>query len=170
MVIYLKKLEEDEFTAYFNIRCDENNVKYTGHVIPPEYEKLKNWFLAISETDKKSIYLAEYNNTYVGYLHLDFEGEISELGYGVLKNFCNKGIGTAIVKEAIKLIVKDYKNIREIIAWIADFNQGSKKCVLNNKFKNSYETKTFFYEGFKREFTMFKYVYETPNEKELISV
>lgn len=166
MKIFLKPITVTRFYFYYKLRCDNINIMYTGHSKPPEFNNLKEWVKSVVKGNKKLIYLVDWNDKYVGYLHIDFKGTYVEIGYGVHNNFVKKGIATEIVSECINLIKIKFPYIEEISAWIADFNIYSKKCVLKNGFMQQYETKHQFYEGLGKEFTMQRYIYRTKGKKE----
>lgn len=166
MNICLKKLTNSNFPNYYEIRCDDKNVLYTGHSKMPEYDRLKEWAEDVIK-EGKNIYLAEYNNVYVGYLQFDIKDKVAEIGYGVYYKYNNKGIGTAIIENCINMIEDVHTDIEEIIAWIAEFNEPSMKCVLHNNFMEIENTKMEFYDGFGKEFIMKKYSYKTKSSKGL---
>ncbi|WP_026882556.1 GNAT family N-acetyltransferase [Clostridium akagii] len=166
MEISLQKMNNNNFYFYYKLRCENKNILYTGHSKQPEYSILKEWSKNINEENKKLIYLVEYNNICVGYIHLDIKGKNVEIGYAVSEKDENKGTGTLIVRQCILLIEKEFQYIEEIIAWIAEFNEHSIKCVLNNNFIRLQETKETFYEGYDKCLTMRKYIYRTKQQEE----
>ncbi|SMC23225.1 Acetyltransferase (GNAT) domain-containing protein [Clostridium acidisoli DSM 12555] len=166
----LEELTMNKFKYYYELRCDSNNILCTGHSKQPEYSNLKMWIESIIKENKKKVYLIKYESEYVGYIHIDFKNTAVEIGYSVKKKYSKRGICTTAVQMCIELIQEKYIDIEKIVAWIAEFNKYSAKCVLKNNFVKSTEVKNLFYEGFGKEFTMHKYVYITKNAREFKNV
>lgn len=152
-MIVAKQATEDDFNAYFFLKCDEENIKWTGHENAPEREKLYQWYLTNINLDIRHFFLFFEDNQVdkpVGYLYVDYvnaEKTSVDTGHGVYSNSAGKGYGTEIIKFAIEFTTKELLSVKEIEGWIAQDNIGSVKNVLKNGYHETEETKVVKFEG-----------------------
>ena len=121
----------EDYEDFYKIKCDPENVKWSGYASAPNYDKMKNWFYQQIEGRKRSIYLAYWNGDVCGFFYLDKLSykDIEEIGYGVMTNFTGRGIGTALVGIGVKLC-----KASELIAWVSENNRASERCFEKNGF------------------------------------
>jgi len=168
MNIYFQKCKKEDFINYYLLKCDKENIVWTGHKNKPNKNKLRLWFNKQLKRTDRTIFLAkteEYSNAVLGYLYIDIIEQdayekIIELAYGVNSKCTKRGIGTNIVKFAIDYVTNSLLFTGTITAWVAYNNISSIKVLLENKFIKTKEIKKEFFEGFKKEVLMEKYIYK----------
>ena len=107
MDLYFERITDNDFKTFYILKCDDENVFWTGHIKVPDKNTLKTWFMKQLLRKDRIIFLAkskEYPNDALGYLYLDVVGENNdhiETGHGVHSKFAGHGIGTMLIKHAI---------------------------------------------------------------------
>lgn len=145
MIPKLAKPEDFEF--YYDLRCDELNIQWTGHTNLPDKEGLKRWYLANINKNGRYFFLFFENEALidvVGYLYLDVVGENGDTidtGHGVHSGHGGKGYGTKIIKFGLEYAKDNLLFINRFQGWIASDNIGSIKNVLKNGYYKTSETK-----------------------------
>ena len=121
----------EDYDDFYKIKCDSENVKWSGFASAPDYERMKGWFCKQLESDRRTIYIAYWNGVVCGFFYLDklAEQDAEEIGYGVLTDHSGKGIGTALVGTGVKLCKSN-----NIIAWVSEKNRASERCFEKNGF------------------------------------
>ena len=168
MSIYFKKCKKEDFKSYYLLKCDKENIIWTGHKNKPNKNKLILWFNKQLKRTDRIIFLGkskEYSNEALGYLYIDIIEQdsyekIVDVGYGVNSKYTKRGIGTNIIKFAIDYVTNNLPFVDTITAWVAYNNIGSIKVFLKNKFIKTKEIKKEFFEGFNKEVLMEKYIYK----------
>lgn len=120
-----------DYDDFYKIKCDSENVKWSGFASVPDYERLKEWYIHQIGSEKRTIYLAYWNGAICGFFYLDklADQNAEEIGYGVLTDHSGKGIGTALVGTGVKLCKSN-----NIIAWVSEKNRASERCFEKNGF------------------------------------
>jgi RimJ/RimL family protein N-acetyltransferase len=154
------------------LKCDEENIFWTGHAKKPDKDILKKWFLNQLERNDRIMFIVKDSETdaAIGYLYLDIVGDNDtiETGHGVNSNYKGRGIGTKIIKFALEYTRNHLKYINEVHGWILEDNVGSIKNVLNNGYKETEDTKEVFIEGFDGYKKMKKYIYKNSDTDKLL--
>lgn len=163
MEIYIKPATEQDYYGYYLLRCDENNIRWTGHSKAPNKAKLEKWFNDQLKSRKRHIYIVKNEEKQaIGYLYIDLSGEIcevAEISYGVLKAMTGRGVGSFIVNGAINCIKEQFKSVKKIIAWIAVENIPSINIIIKYGFKKSSEKKSIYFKEFEKNIEMNSYVF-----------
>jgi RimJ/RimL family protein N-acetyltransferase len=137
----------EDFEAYYFLRCDQNNIKWTGYNTTPEKERIHNWYLEnIAKPGRYFFLFFEDDNRSqaAGYLYMDVVGEKNDTidtGHGVHSWHGGKGYGTEIIRFALDFARTELPFIKHFQGWIASDNQGSIKNVLKNGYYKTPETK-----------------------------
>lgn len=120
-----------DYDDFYKIKCDPENVKWSGFASAPDYERMKEWYCKQLESEKRTIYIAYWNGVACGFFYLDKleEQDAEEIGYGVLTCYSGKGIGTALVDTGAKLC-----KASELTAWVSEKNRASERCFEKNGF------------------------------------
>lgn len=128
------------FNDFYKLRCDANNVKWSGHFTPPTLDNLYK-FVEKCQCSKTRFVLLAYNeqNKCVGYCYCDIDdaNKTIESSYGVDYSQTRKGYGTQIIE-----FIHRYGNItgmHEHIAWVSEQNIASNKVFQKLGFTNSGE-------------------------------
>lgn len=165
MNIKLEKCRIEDYEDFYKLKCDEENIYWTGYVRKPEKNELKKWYYEQLQSKSRIMFFAkdEINGEVVGYLYLDLVGEkenIIETGHGVYSIYKGKGIGTQIIKLAIQHVRDELIFVDKIVGWILENNIGSIKNVLKNGYVETDSRKSIFLESANKVITMRKYVYK----------
>lgn len=126
----------EDYDDFYYIKCDPENVIWSGFPSVPDYDRMKEWFQQQLEGKKRTIYLSQWNGRVSGFFYLDnialrgTDTTAQEISYGVLSEFTGKGIGTAIVQKAIQIC-----NTSQIVAWVSEKNRASERCFEKNGFE-----------------------------------
>lgn len=125
-----KKASAEDFDDFFQLRSDEHNVLWTGHQHAPDKGKLRDWYDAQMNSRSRSIFLSYYMSAVSGYLYIDFVGLCCyEISYGVLSKFSGMGFCKRLVNFAVEVVRQESRAETEILAWIAESNLASIKCI-----------------------------------------
>jgi len=141
--MHFVKAQAANYDDYFELRCDENNVLWSGHKHAPEYKKLKDWYVQNIQRTDRLFFLAyenELQKNCIGYLYMDIVGDKKdtvEIGYGVHFNFNGKGYGTKIIAFATDFVTRKMPQINIVQGWIGQSNLGSIKIFVKNGFIKS---------------------------------
>lgn len=126
-----KKATLKDYDDFYKIKCDSENVKWSGFASAPDYDGMKEWFRQQIENEKRTIYLAYWDGAVCGFFYLDklAKRDAEEIGYGVLTDHSGKGIGTALVSTGVKLCESS-----KLTAWVSEKNRASERCFEKNGF------------------------------------
>lgn len=165
MEIYLHRCDLSDFEDFYFLKCDEENIYWSGHKNKPDKYKLKTWFEQQLERKDRIIFIAnnKINNDVIGYLYIDIVGEnnnIMETGHGVYSKYKAKGIGTQIINFALNYTKENLEFVDEVNGWILENNIGSIKNVIKNGYIKTNEIKTVSIESTNKNEIMRKYVYK----------
>lgn len=128
------------FNDFYRLRCDENNVKWSGHITPPLLDNLYKYVEMCVHDENRFVFLA-YNdkNECVGYVYCDIDDnqKMMESSYGVFYPYNGRGYGTQII---------DFSNrygkllgMTEFIAWVSEQNIASNRVFEKNGFVKTKE-------------------------------
>ncbi|SHK17130.1 Protein N-acetyltransferase, RimJ/RimL family [Clostridium cavendishii DSM 21758] len=165
MDIFIQKFELNDFDAYYNLRCEKENIYWTGYISAPSRDTLKTWCINQLKKEDRLFFLVKLNNPthkVIGYLYLDID-EVNKdtvcISLAVSSNYTGLGIGTKIITLAMEYCKNNIKNITNLEAFIMPHNIASSKCFLKNNWFEVDEFKEFFSEILNTTITMKKYVY-----------
>jgi len=121
-----------DYDDFYRIKCDPENVKWSGFATAPDYERMKEWFCKQLESEKRTIYITYWNGVACGFFYLDKldNQDAEEIGYGVLTDYSGRGIGTALVGTGVHLC-----KASKLTAWVSEKNRGSERCFEKNGFE-----------------------------------
>lgn len=139
----------DDYDDFYKIKCDPENVKWSGFPSAPDYGRMKEWYSQQLNSEKRTIYLCYWKEQVCGFFYLDnvsdeefgagasgvlteYTGKgISEITYGVLTHYSGFGIGTELVRYALHT----HANKNSLFcAWVSDINKASERCFEKNGF------------------------------------
>lgn len=155
----------DNFELYYKLRCDDENIYWTGYPQKPDKEKLREWYARQLQRGDRIMFLVRSNmdkDEAIGYLYLDIVGgnnDVVETGHGVNSTVKGIGIGTKIIKFAIDYCSNYLPNVTSIDGWVLRNNIGSVKNLLKNNYMKTGETRTIFLESTGQYETMERYTY-----------
>ncbi len=162
MEIAIARCTEDDFSAYFALRCEQHNIYWTGHKNAPDRDDLYHWYVDQLKRNDRIMFIARdrKTNNQAGYLYVDLQElppQIAEISHGVAKAYMGLGIGTQLVAFVIESVLDCYPHVREIIAWVAHDNLASVKTFEKNGFVATNYTKNMWFALAGEEKVMLKY-------------
>ena len=114
----------EDYDDFYKIKCDPENVKWSGFATAPDYDRLKEWYKKQMKSATRTIYLCYLNGNICAFFYLDrISSEEIEDADGVLSEYTGKGIGTWMVEKRIEIAKKEGYSI--IYSLIADDNPRS---------------------------------------------
>lgn len=122
------------FDDFYNLKCDSNAIKWSGFEKAPDYNRLKEHFINLLQTDKIVLFYL-VDDKVIGYSKIAFNNKGAELdGYSVLSEYAGKGYGSQIIKMSVDYLKDNFGQDKKIIAWVSENNIASQKCFKNNSF------------------------------------
>ncbi len=78
----------EDYDDFYKIKCDPENVKWSGFATAPDYNKMKIWYEKQLNSTTRAIYLCYLNGNICGFFYLDkiSECEIEAAASGVLSD------------------------------------------------------------------------------------
>lgn len=143
----------EDFDAYYFLRCDEENIKWTGYEKAPQRERIYKWYIENISKENRYFFLFFEDEVYekvAGYLYMDVVGDnhdIIDTGHGVHSMCGGKGYGTKIIQFALAYAKDNLPFIKHFQGWIASDNIGSIKNVLKNGYYKTEERKLVSFEN-----------------------
>jgi peptide deformylase len=124
----LVTLNTENYKEYFQLKCDHDDIYWSGFADKPNDSSFRKYFLNLIE--KHDAFLAEVNDTIVGYIVIK-DGSV---GYGIAKAYRGRGLASHM------LTIAPGK-----YAWVAEENMNSRKALAMACYKESADTtkKTF---------------------------
>lgn len=135
--IILRPATIEDYEAFYAIKADANDVKWSGFDKAPHKENFRVWYLnqLANDSDRK-LYLLHVDSKIVGYSSVSYViHDEPEISYGVLTEESGKGFGTEIIKRTTSLL-----NGGRISAWVSVNNKASMRCFEKAGFKRVDET------------------------------
>ena len=117
----------EDYDDFYKIKCDPENIKWSGFSQAPDYKIMKDWFFNQLECEKRTIYICYWEGVACAFFYLDklSEYEFEAASSGVLKEYTGRGIGTWMVKKRIDLAKE--QGAKLISTWVANENAHSWK-------------------------------------------
>ena len=140
--ISIRKAEEADFDFYYLIRCDEDNLYWTGHASPPLRDSLHDFFSSHIRgrggSGKRLIFIAEEkcSGRKIGYLYLDpVDGDTAEISVAILQDFSGRGFGRQAVAELCDFAYS--RGFTNLYAMVRDDNLRSQRMFRHAGFEKS---------------------------------
>lgn len=131
-------LSEEDFEAFYRIKCDPNNVVWSGFSTAPNHDKFKIWYEKQIIENIREIWFAVMEDVVVGFYYIiPCDEDCITGGYGVLSEYCGRGIGTRLMYERDQRCLQEGK---VSVAWIAEENIASTKCMLKQGYRPQEDT------------------------------
>lgn len=139
----MKKLKEAtliDFDSFYNIKCEEKNIYWTGHSEKPNYEDLKKWYENQLFSDKRKILFLHVGNQIVGHAYIIIQDDHVETAVAVSMYHEGKGYGKEIISRTIEKSLELFAE-KPIYAWILEDNLASIKIHQTSGYIPSQDTK-----------------------------
>lgn len=127
----LRKARFSDFESLYSLRCEDTNLRWTGHQEAPVKEILVEWFTKALENPKRDIYIYWDGNEFLGYLYVDVvDDKEREIAYGVTQHHQGKGYASSMIKDCIQILRKE--GVKVIRAAISEANGASEHVAIKN--------------------------------------
>jgi len=165
MVTFLPATKDD-FDFFYNLKCEDENIHWSGFKGKPEVKKLKEifdkWVDEMDEPDKRQVYFIYYSNNKAGYLVYSFPVDSDEaelLVVAVSSIYSGKGIGSRAYAEAIRAAGVEGK--RAIFGYVREDHSKSIHIFKKNGFHEDKDGSIYrAAESNQEEVKMLKFTYE----------
>lgn len=135
-MVELVKAASGDMDKFYALRCEQNNIAWTGYISPPQLINFIEWYNKQLGNSKREIYFLKEKDELLGYLYVDFiSSESLEIGYGISEAESGKGLGTLMIGLFLKLAKS--QGSRSVIALVSEKNISSQKCLLKNGFRKT---------------------------------
>jgi len=116
--ITLRRTGEADFADFFRLKCDVDNIVWSGHDRPPEWHRMREWFTAKHAPDSnRRIYFAEYEGQVLGYTYVDDLPDAVEITVGISAREAGRGLGSNLLRQVMALIRPVIAG-REVRCWL----------------------------------------------------
>ena len=140
-VMDLRKATISEFEDLYLLRCENTNIKWTGHTEAPSKDGLKEWYIKALSNPKRDIYLYWDNDNCLGYLYVDVVNDDErEIAYGISEKQQGKGYASSMISDCIQLLQE--AGIKVVKAAISDANAASEHVATRN---GLFKTEEYYY-------------------------
>lgn len=128
------------FNDFYKLRCDENNIRWSGHITPPSRANLYKFVEKCIHEENRFVFLAYSDkNECIGYVYCDVDDnqKTIESSYGVYYPYNGQGYGTQIIEFSNRY--GKLLGMQEHIAWVSEHNIASNRVFQKNGFVKSNE-------------------------------
>ena len=138
MEIRLRRSEERDKDFLLQLR-NEDSVRAqfwnTERVDAPTHDA---WFKSALENPKRRLYVIEADGAPCGQARFDIDerGESAEVSVAVAERFRGHGIGSIALRAAGELFIKDFPDVKKIVAHIKTGNPASVRAFKNAGYEN----------------------------------
>ncbi len=124
-MVFLRKVEMDDMDLLFKWANDSvvRNNSFNSNPIP--YENHVAWFNRIMEDPTVLQFILMDEDTPIGQIRLNVDGEEAEIGYSIGFEFRGKGYGHKILQLIADEVSKNHPEIRCLIAKVKPENKAS---------------------------------------------
>ncbi|MBI07070.1 MAG: hypothetical protein CMM54_08835 [Rhodospirillaceae bacterium] len=122
--VTLRPASAGDFAFFFRLKCDVDNIVWSGHTKPPIWLGLQDWYDRNLRIESRSIFIGTCGARRVGYVYLDDHGATLEMTLGVATSEAGRGVGRRLLALAIEKLVEAGER-RPTEAWIFEENRAS---------------------------------------------
>ncbi len=139
-MLKIRKAQAEDCEPIYNLRNDEEVLKYSFNTTLISYQDHSNWFSKALESDSRKIFVVTSDEIIHGVVRYDLDSDKSfaEVSIFIDKNCWGKGIGTFALLEGEKLLLKDVSTCKKIKAKVFHENTGSSKLFEKCDYKPVY--------------------------------
>lgn len=113
----------EHFDFFYNIKSEEKNIMWTGHMQKPNKDNLYKWFCSQLSNDDRDILIYLVNDIPIGYAYIDNHDDYVETSLAVSDKYESNGYGRDIIIKTIQWCQELYS--KPIHSWILDTNYTS---------------------------------------------
>ena len=119
----LRVADKSDFQAFFRLKCDIDNVVWSGSLSPPDYDHLARWFDGkIAPDSGRTILIAESLGTVIGYAYVDETADGLEITVGLAASEAQRNAFRPILRLVLKWIAENGPD-RPILSWLPESNR-----------------------------------------------
>ena len=123
--VNLRLATKNDFAFFFRLKCDIDNVVWSGHAAPPEWNFLKDWYFdKFKDNSVRQVFIGECDDRRIGYIYLLNKNSCIEVTLGIATTEAGHGMGRKLITLAMQKISELY-DPRLIEAWIFEENKAS---------------------------------------------
>lgn len=122
--IELRKAREGDFSDYYQIKCNSENIKWSGFSSPPDREKLYALYLKRINDPDRDIFFGISNGKIVGFTMAVRTSSSIRTSVGVYGHGAGKGVGRTLIRKTALFMRQIYLDT-PIVAWIVPQNTAS---------------------------------------------
>ena len=142
MDIEIRKAADADFDFFYSVKCDEDNMYWSGHSLRPKYDILYAFFTSQTRHqdvfNQRTIFIVEEKQSgkSAGYLYLDPIGnDAAEISVAIVQSFSGRGFGRQAVCALCKF-AWDY-GFKNMSAMIREDNLRSQKMFTHAGFQRT---------------------------------
>ena len=139
-MLALKKASPNDCELYFDWANDKSVRKNAFHANPIVWQEHQKWFNNKLKSNNSYLYIIEFDKNKIGQVRFDCENGVAVIDYSISSICRGKGFGKEAVQKAIKKIIEDCSNIREIKAIVKNNNISSNRIFLGLNFNKQRKT------------------------------
>lgn len=124
-MIFLRKAEKDDMDLLFGWANDPVVRANSFNTNPIPYENHVQWFKKIMEDSTILLYILMDDDTPVGQIRLNVDGDEAEIGYSIGSEFRGKGYGHKILQLVVEEVHKEHSEILKLVAKVKPDNKAS---------------------------------------------
>jgi L-amino acid N-acyltransferase YncA len=126
--ISLRRTTTSDYAQFYRLKCDIDNIVWSGHDRPPDWHGLRAWFVKQhAPASNRAIYLAEFENQVLGYTYVDDLGDAIEISIGIASREAGRGLGRKFLRQLLTELERQGER-RRIESWIFPENTASIKA------------------------------------------
>lgn len=123
--VTLRPATAGDYAFFFRLKCDVDNIVWSGHTRPPEWLRMQAWYGENSgEASRRTIYIGECGERRIGYIYIDDHETRLELTLGVATSEAGRGMGRSLIALAVRIFEAAGEQ-RSVEAWIFEENTAS---------------------------------------------
>ena len=137
-MIKLRKVTFDDMDILYQWANDTDVRENSFNSEPIPYEDHKEWFDRIINDNTVYQFMLLDNETPVGQIRLNVEGDEAEIGYSIAREFRGKGYGHKILQLIVEEVRLSIPEINKLVAKVKSGNIASKKLFESEGYNMKY--------------------------------
>lgn len=138
MDFFLRKATKADADILFEWVNDKTTRASAFNTEPIMYENHVKWYSGILDDENVLQYILMSDNTPVGQIRLNVNGNMAVLDYNVAPKYRGQGFGIIIIDLIIKEVKKSELDIDRLVAQVKPENYASMSCLEKNGFVKKY--------------------------------
>ena len=136
--LYLRKVETSDIDLLFKWANDPVVRENSFNTEPIPFENHVRWFNKMLADDSVLQYILMCEDTPIGQIRLNINGEEAEIGYSIANDYRGQGYGHSILRLVADTIAKEYKTVKYLTAKVKPENVASNKLFQDEGYSTQY--------------------------------